>query len=130
LAAIRQALTGEGLPEPVPTAQVGTASEEIQPSRVLPVSADVRATASVLAPGGGPCSCGRPMLDSLTESLRDERALLVIDNFEHLLCASEILTRFVASCPDLKVLVTSRTRLQVLSEVEYLVKALSPGRLW
>jgi DNA-binding winged helix-turn-helix (wHTH) protein len=128
--AVRQLLMGERLPELVPAAQPRRASGGASPSEDLPPSSSAVAAACARSSGGVPCSCGAPMLDSLTYFLGDKRALLVIDNFEHLLPASEILMGLIASCPNLKVLVTSRTKLEVLSGVEYLVKPLRSARLW
>lgn len=53
----------------------------------------------------------------LEEALRGRSPLLlVLDNFEHVLDASDIVTAMVQWTPELKVLATSRARLQVAGE--------------
>ncbi|MXG88478.1 BTAD domain-containing putative transcriptional regulator [Nocardioides flavescens] len=61
---------------------------------------------------------------AVAEHLRSRRVLLVLDNLEHLLPAATSLSRLIASCPDLTVLVTSRTVLRVRGEVQYQVQPL------
>ena len=53
---------------------------------------------------------------SLREYLRDKRLLLVLDNFEHLVPASPAIADLLAWAPHVKVLVTSRTALNVQGE--------------
>jgi hypothetical protein len=49
----------------------------------------------------------------LLRHLRGRHALLVLDNFEHVLPAAELLTALLPEAPDVKLLVTSRERLGV-----------------
>jgi predicted ATPase len=58
----------------------------------------------------------RDLLDLLVERLAGQRALLVLDNFEHVLAAAPQLARLLAGCPELTVLVTSRTVLGLRGE--------------
>jgi predicted ATPase/DNA-binding CsgD family transcriptional regulator len=53
---------------------------------------------------------------ALLASLRDTRALLVLDNFEHLIDASADLSELLLACPRTKLLVTSRTLLRISGE--------------
>jgi predicted ATPase len=70
----------------------------------------------------------RPLLDSLCDHLRDRRALLVLDNVEHLLAAAPDLSRLLQACPDLKLLVTSRVLLRSRWEHAFVVEPLDvPG---
>src|SRR5256885_6777009 len=46
------------------------------------------------------------------KELRDRDALLVLDNFEHLLPAAAEVSTLLSLAPDLKILVTSRARLR------------------
>jgi DNA-binding SARP family transcriptional activator/predicted ATPase len=49
----------------------------------------------------------------LLEYMRDKHLLLVIDNLEHLLAGVELLVEILTAAPHIKLLVTSRERLQV-----------------
>ena len=57
-----------------------------------------------------------PARDQLVDYLRERAALLVLDNFEHLLDARDLLTEIVEHAPGVEMLTTSRERLQVQSE--------------
>jgi predicted ATPase len=50
--------------------------------------------------------------------------LLVLDNFEHVLGAAQVVTNVLSTCPRLKILVTSRAPLQLGSEHRYTVPPL------
>jgi predicted ATPase/class 3 adenylate cyclase len=55
--------------------------------------------------------------DAIAESLRAERLLLVLDNCEHLIAASaELVSALLRSCPQLRILATSREALSVPGE--------------
>lgn len=69
-------------------------------------------------------TAGQPPLQTLHEYLRDQDALLVLDNFEHLPTASSIVVELLASCPRLKVLVTSRAVLRIPGEHDLAVPPL------
>jgi predicted ATPase/transcriptional regulator with XRE-family HTH domain len=76
-------------------------------------------------------SAGDLAIDSVIAYLRGHTALLIIDNFEHLLPAGEIVAGLLAACPRLRVLVTSRAPLHIRGEYEYPVPPLAwpdPGR--
>ncbi|MDQ2713634.1 MAG: tetratricopeptide repeat protein [Chloroflexota bacterium] len=68
---------------------------------------------------------GQPLLEHLTEELRHKHILLLLDNFEQVISASVQVAELLASCPHLKVLVTSRVVLHVRAEREYIVPPLS-----
>ena len=57
-----------------------------------------------------------PVLDTVTAFLRDAELLLVIDNLEHVLEATPLLTDLLGECPRLKILATSRTLLRLAGE--------------
>ena len=69
---------------------------------------------------------GRALQEVLEEYLRDRRALLVLDNCEHLLkaCAA-LVDALLRSCPGLVVLATSREALRVPGERPYRVPSLA-----
>jgi predicted ATPase len=62
--------------------------------------------------------------DGISEYLRPQRVVLIIDNFEHLLPEAPTVIRILTACPEVKVLVTSRARLRVSGEQEYPVTPL------
>lgn len=68
---------------------------------------------------------GRPALTTLQEHLRDRRALLLLDNCEHLLEASaQLCAGLLGACPQLRLLATSREPLGVPGESLYTVPPL------
>ncbi|MDX3524218.1 ATP-binding protein [Streptomyces scabiei] len=70
----------------------------------------------------------RPVPDRLAEHLARRRALLVLDNCEHLVEAcAELAVRLLRSCPDLRILATSRRMLDVTGERVFTVPSLSPA---
>src|SRR5215211_2800825 len=75
---------------------------------------------------------GEPLTDTLVDALRTRRALLVLDNCEHLVGAvARLVEDLLRSCPDLRFLATSREALGVPREVNRPVPPLSlpdPGR--
>jgi predicted ATPase/transcriptional regulator with XRE-family HTH domain/Tfp pilus assembly protein PilF len=69
---------------------------------------------------------GRAALQSLTEQLRKRRLLLVLDNCEHLVGAcAELATALLRTCPDLRILATSREVLGITGEVIWPVPPLA-----
>jgi predicted ATPase/transcriptional regulator with XRE-family HTH domain len=70
----------------------------------------------------------RPVLANVVDHLRHRRALLVLDNFEHLLDAAGVVAKLRRSCPRLQLLVTSRIALRLLDEQVYPVAPLEAPR--
>jgi predicted ATPase/DNA-binding CsgD family transcriptional regulator len=68
---------------------------------------------------------GRPLLDTLADSLRHRQAVLVLDNCEHLVnaCAA-VCQRLLASSPGLQMVCTSREPLRVAAEAVWQVPPL------
>ena len=62
---------------------------------------------------------------TLANALRGKKALLILDNFEHVLAAAPDIAGIIEGCPDLTVLVTSRAPLRVRGEQEYPVQPLA-----
>jgi predicted ATPase len=54
--------------------------------------------------------------DQLLEGLRDKDVLLVLDNFEHLVTSATFASELLQACPNLRLLVTSRERLNLAGE--------------
>jgi DNA-binding CsgD family transcriptional regulator len=93
---------------------------------LVPVTDPALLPAAVLACLGAGESSSRPAQDALAAALGERRALLVLDNCEHLVNAVAVLTeRLLSACPNLAVLVTSRIRLVVPHETVYPVPGLS-----
>lgn len=67
----------------------------------------------------------RPLPDLLMDYLTARQLLLVLDNFEQVLAAAPLVADLLAACPDLTVLVMSRTRLRVRGEHEVVVPPLA-----
>jgi predicted ATPase/class 3 adenylate cyclase len=65
------------------------------------------------------------LTDALQAELRNRRALLFFDNFEHVGAAAELLAVLLGACHRLKVLVTSREPLRIAAERQYPVPPLS-----
>src|SRR5919199_1378704 len=66
--------------------------------------------------------------DSLAEHIANRDLLLLLDNLEQVVEAGPELASLVESCPNLRLLVTSRELLRVRGEVEYAVPPLTePG---
>jgi hypothetical protein len=63
-------------------------------------------------------SGGQSLADDLITRLRDDRFLLVLDNFERLPDAAPLVADLLRGCPRLTVLVTSRRRLRLSGEHE------------
>ncbi|MGH2614155.1 MAG: ATP-binding protein, partial [Thermomicrobiales bacterium] len=75
---------------------------------------------------------GRSVLQNLRDALAARRALLVLDNFEHVLEAAPLVGDLLGAAPHVKIVATSRQRLQLLAEREYPVLPMAvpdPGYL-
>src|SRR5215212_3302017 len=69
---------------------------------------------------------GRYLVDVLCEALSKKRMLLVLDNCEHLIdAASRLVDTLLDSCPQARVLATSRQALGVAGEVAWPVPSLA-----
>jgi predicted ATPase/class 3 adenylate cyclase/DNA-binding CsgD family transcriptional regulator len=77
---------------------------------------------------GLPDQPGRSTYNGVVRAIGDRRALMVVDNCEHLLDASAALTtELLGACRGLRLLATSREPLGVPGEVTFLVPSLSIG---
>jgi predicted ATPase len=68
---------------------------------------------------------GQALQERLTEEVRQQQILLLLDNFEQVVSAAEQVATLLAACPQLKVLVTSREVLHVRAEHEFPVSPLA-----
>jgi predicted ATPase/class 3 adenylate cyclase len=62
--------------------------------------------------------------DDLAEHLRQKQTLLLLDNFEQVVEAGSVVAKLLSEAPKLRILVTSRERLAIAAEHEYLVPTL------
>ena len=62
--------------------------------------------------------------DDLATHIGDHELLLLLDNFEHVTAAAGEIANLLSACPKLTVLVTTRERLQVGGEQEYVLRPL------
>lgn len=67
---------------------------------------------------------GRTLVESVQGHLRYKHLLLVLDNFEHVIEAAPFVADLLAACPELKVLVTSRSALRLRAEHIHLLISL------
>ena len=65
---------------------------------------------------------GRPAAEALGPYLADRAVLLVLDNFERLLDASDVVVGILDASPASRIVVTSRSPLRVVGEQEYPVQ--------
>jgi predicted ATPase/DNA-binding CsgD family transcriptional regulator len=92
---------------------------------LAPIS-DPSLVASAIAQAVGVRETGvGPLVERLVAVLRDQRHLLVLDNFEQVVEAAPLVAALFASCPLLKFLVTSRVRLRLSEEHEFPVPPLA-----
>jgi predicted ATPase/class 3 adenylate cyclase len=90
---------------------------------------DARDSASMLAAIARPLGLSDirdgPLLDELARELREQRLLLILDNFEQVTAAAPTAAQLLLGCPGLKLLVTSREALHVRGEHLFAVPPLS-----
>jgi predicted ATPase len=94
---------------------------------LAPLSGPELVPAAVAAALGVRAEGTRPVLDVLADRIGRRSVLLVLDNFEHVVEAAPVVARLLAACPDLRLLVTSRSVLHVLGEHEVPLPPLDPG---
>jgi predicted ATPase/DNA-binding CsgD family transcriptional regulator len=63
-------------------------------------------------------------LSQLLRYLRSRRMLLVLDNFEHLLEGAEVISQILQQASDVKILITSRERLNLLGETVFSISGM------
>jgi predicted ATPase/DNA-binding CsgD family transcriptional regulator len=69
---------------------------------------------------------GRPLLETLEDTLRSRKMLLLVDNCEHLIGAVVgVVDTLLDSCPSLRILASSRETLNAADEVNWVVPSLT-----
>jgi non-specific serine/threonine protein kinase len=67
----------------------------------------------------------RSVSEGVIAYLREKNLLLLLDNFEHMVAAAPVIAELLTACPQLKILVTSRTVLHLMGEHEFPVPPLA-----
>jgi len=68
----------------------------------------------------------RPIIETLTGYLKRKRLLLILDNCEHVIAqARKVAAAILKSCPDVRILATSRESLNIAGERAYRMPSLS-----
>lgn len=67
----------------------------------------------------------KPLVEILSNYLRDRRILLILDNFEQVISAAPVLQKLINSTVFLKIIVTSRAALRLKNEFEMVVAPLA-----
>jgi non-specific serine/threonine protein kinase len=80
--------------------------------------------ATTIAQALGIAETAAPPEDRLETVLAGRQQFLVLDNFEHVVEAAPLVTRLIAAAPRLKILATSRVRLRLSAEHEFVVPPL------
>ena len=69
---------------------------------------------------------GFPLIDQVTDYLREKRLLLILDNCEHLVEAcAQLVDHLLRACPHLKIMASSREALGIAGETVYRVPSLA-----
>lgn len=68
---------------------------------------------------------GQSTVENLTDYLRDKQILLILDNFEHVLAASHVISDILTAAPLVSIMVSSREVLHLYGEREYPLSPLS-----
>jgi predicted ATPase len=68
-----------------------------------------------------------PLLELVSDALRERKLLLILDNFEHVRSASPEVARLIEVAPEARIIATSRAALRVRGEHEYEVAPLDVG---
>ena len=67
---------------------------------------------------------GHDVLAQLVQQLADVHSLLLLDNYEHVIAGASFLSELLVRCPGIKILVTSRERLNLAEEWVYWLEGL------
>jgi predicted ATPase/class 3 adenylate cyclase len=92
---------------------------------LAPVNAPEQVLSAMTQTLGISESSDLPLFSLLEAALKGKHLLLLLDNFEQVVEAAVLLADLLSACPRLKVVVTSRRRLQVRAEHEFIVPPLS-----
>ncbi len=91
---------------------------------LAPISDPALVAAAVAQALGVPGTGTRTIEESLRAFIGERRALIILDNFEHVLDAGSLVTAILSTCSNLTIFVTSRTVLRVSGEHSFEVPPL------
>ena len=91
----------------------------------LGATEDPKLVLSAIAHAVGVTWARPPLVPAIADRLQEKNALIVLDTFEHLLGAASDVAELLASCPGLRVLVTSREALHLRGEHEVSIPTLA-----
>jgi predicted ATPase len=94
---------------------------------LAPITDAAQVPAALAAGAGIRVEGSRPALEVLADRLHDRHALLVVDNFEHVMGAATGVGQLVSECPGLTFMITSRTALDIRAEQELPIGPLDPA---
>lgn len=93
----------------------------------VPLEATMQAgqlTPTVAAALGVDLDSGEDIISQITNALGTERVLLVLDNFEHIVERAPLVSELLDLCPSLRVIATSRERLNLTEEMTLQLRGL------
>ncbi|MCC6816229.1 MAG: DUF4062 domain-containing protein [Saprospiraceae bacterium] len=86
---------------------------------------DFKLVCNTIAESLGIQDSGKSSIEqTLIDFLRDKNILLLLDNFEQVVDASKFISDIIINCPQIKILITSRTSLHIRNEYIYHLKPL------
>jgi len=91
---------------------------------LAPLADPAQVAATIAAAVGVPAEDRRSATDALVALLRGREAVLVLDNFERLVDAADVVGVILDGAPRVRIIVTSRTPLRLAAEQEYAVQPL------
>lgn len=92
---------------------------------LAPIDASTKVLPEIIRTLGFRLAASGSYFAQLQSILHPKQFLLVLDNFEHLLPTVPLLVELLSVCPNLKLLVTSRSVLRVQGEHEFVVPPLA-----
>jgi predicted ATPase/DNA-binding SARP family transcriptional activator len=95
---------------------------------LLAATSNADVTTAIAAAIGMPPLPGVPALERVVAGLLDRRVVLLLDETEHLSDVADVVAALLAACPDLRLIVTSRRRLDLEQEYVWQLGGLAlPG---
>lgn len=84
--------------------------------RLAGVTSGEAILAAIAATVGAPPQAAGPLVERVAAALAGRHVVLILDDFEHLVQEATVLDDLMAACPELRLIVTSRRRLELQQE--------------